>query len=346
MSKILQEDITEIVSDAGVPWEQLRNSTILITGATGTIGSALVRALHAANQKHGLGVKILAFGRDTQKAKQLAEQYCSAFYAHDIRVPLTVNGAVDYIFHCASVTKSPAMVANPLNVIDTALKGTENVLKLAKIKSVKSVVYLSSMEVYGNTDSALQWVTENDLGYISLKSPRSCYPESKRMCECLCNCYFAQYGVPVKTARLAQTFGAGTSKNDTLVVAQFARNALSGENITLHTEGKSYGNYCYISDAVRGLFYLLLRGENSEAYNIANPAACMPIREMAELVANEVCGGKISVVLNTPLDIKNRGYAPDVTRRLSVEKIKKLGWIPKYGLMEMYQRMLADWREE
>lgn len=345
MSKVLLDDMEQIVSDSSIPWGELRDSTTLITGATGTVGSALVQALSAVNKKYELGVRILACGRDLIKSKRLVKFSGVEFFEQDIRNPLTVQGNVDYIFHCAAVTKSSEMAINPLGVIETSIKGTSNVLTLAREKSVKSMVFLSSMEVYGITYSTMPFVMEEDLGYIDLKNPRSCYPESKRMCECLCSCWFAQYGVPVKTARLAQTFGAGTPEDDSRIFAQFARSVMAGEDIILHTEGNSQGNYCYMSDTVRGLFLLLLKGKNGEPYNIANPAASMMIRQMAELVASKAGEGRSKVVVRKPADIEKHGYPPDTAMRLSVEKIEELGWRPRYGLEEMYHRMILDWRD-
>ncbi|QDR81959.1 NAD-dependent epimerase/dehydratase family protein [Sporomusa termitida] len=344
MSRILLEDMQQIVADTNIPWNSMQDSTVLITGATGTIGSAIVRALYAANQQLKLNIKILTFGRDTEKAKPLVSLYGAEFIFQDICEAVKVDGSVDYIFHCAAVTKSFEMVSNPVGVIETSIKGTFNILTLAKRKHVKSMIYLSSMEVYGLTDPDIPSVSEADLGYIDLKNPRSCYPESKRMCESLCNSYFSQYDVPVKIARLAQTFGAGCVKDDPRVFGQFSRSALARKNIVLHTEGRSRGNYCYISDAIRGILLLLLKGENGEAYNIANPEASVTVREMAEIVADKVCGGRISVNVDVPPDVASRGYAPDVTMRLNVDKIKKLSWQPVYGLAEMYERMIAEWR--
>lgn len=342
---VLFKDTEEIIADGNIPWHKLQDSTILITGTTGLIGLAIVRSLFAANEKFNLGLKIIGLARNEEKGKSLAEKYKVTFCKHNISEPITLLESVDYIFHCAAVTSSKEMVSNPVGVIETALKGTEKVLALANEKQVISMVNISSMEVYGITSPLLSEVTERDLGYIDIEKPRSCYPESKRMCELLCNCWHSQYGIPVKSARLAQTFGAGTPKDDTRIFAQFARSAIAGENIVLHTEGKSSGNYCYITDVVRGLFLLLLKGENGQAYSIANPAASMTIREMAELVASKVSGGKISVVVKIPDDIKSRGYAPEVTMRLNSDKLKRLGWNPKYGLEDMYKRMIDDWNE-
>jgi Nucleoside-diphosphate-sugar epimerases len=336
----------EIVSDEYISWNEFRDRTVLIVGATGLIGSALVRALSAANCKYGLEVRILMLGRDRKKAKELTDIYGADFVDQDICHPFKVAGNVDYIFHCAAITKSSEMAVNPVEVIRTSLYGTDNILTLAREKKIKSMVYLSSMEVYGLTDPTLTFVTEDYLGYIDLNKTRSCYPESKRMCENLCNCWFAQYGIPVKTARLAQTFGAGVLDDDPRVYAQIARSIIEGEDIILHTDGNSRGNYCYVSDAVRGLLILLLKGQNGEAYNVVNPNASMTIREMAVMVASKFGRGDIKVVVRKPIEIERNGYAPDTTMRLSADKLERLGWNPKYGLEEMYQRLILDWREK
>ncbi len=346
MSKVQFEDLEQIISDCMIPWEKLQDKAILVTGASGVVGSALIHALSYASKRHGLGARIIGVGRDRKKVRKLITRCGLEFIEQDIRNPLTFSGNVDYIFHCAAVTKSSEMVLNPVGVVETSIKGTDYALKLAREKCVKSMVYLSSMEVYGITDPAIPRVSEDNLGYIDIKNPRSCYPESKRICECLCSCWFAQYGVPVKTARLAQTFGAGIPVEDSRVFAQFARSVIAGEDIILHTEGNSRGNYCYISDTVRGLLYLLLMGENGEAYNIVNPDASMTIREMAELVAIKIGQGRASVVVYRPEDVEALGYAPDTTLRLSSEKLERLGWRPRYGLEEMYRRMILDWEEQ
>jgi len=344
MGDVNKVDNDSILSDGNIPWDDLRDGTVLVTGATGLIGGALVRVLSAANEKNELNMHIIAHGQNSIKGEALAQELSLKFICEDIRNSSMISDLKeksDYIIHCAAIAKSADMVSKPADVVTVAVEGTKNILELARKRSCKSFVYLSSMEVYGKT--GLREVCENDLGYLDLSNPRSCYPESKRFCEMMCNSYAAQYEVPVKIARLAQTFGAGTSQEDTRVFAQFARSAIAGENIELHTDGKSRGNYCYISDTIRGLLTILLKGTTGEAYNIANPAASLTIREMAELVANEIFVGKINIIVSVPDDIQKRGYAPDTNYTLNVNKLKALGWTPKYGLIDMYRRMLADW---
>jgi nucleoside-diphosphate-sugar epimerase len=346
---VFAEDLKQIASDENIPWRDFRARTVFVTGATGLIGGALVRALSFANAEQDLNMRLIAHGRNGALGAALAEACGLAFVAGDIREPLPAEAfppVIDYIFHCAAITASADMAAKPADVIATALDGTRNALKLAKDRHCRAFVFLSSMEVYGSIDPRSAFVTEDMFGTLDLKAARSSYPESKRMCECLCAAYAAQYGVPVKIARPARTFGAGTPNNkaDTRVAMQFAGKVLAGEDIELHTAGTSVINCCYTADAVRGLLTVLLKGSDGEAYNITHPDACMTVREMAELVANELGDGKIKVVVKAPEDIQKRGYAPHVGYRLSADKLKALGWTPKYGLADMYGRMLADWR--
>lgn len=127
------------------------------------------------------------------------------------------------------------------------------------------------MEMYGSFAEANNNVTETELGYINPLAVRSNYPESKRLCENMCVAFWSEYGVPVKIARLSQTFGAGILSGENRVFAQFARSAIEGKDIVLHTRGLSEGNYCYTRDTIMGLFLILIKGENAEAYNVTNP---------------------------------------------------------------------------
>ena len=132
------------------------------------------------------------------------------------------------------------------------------------------MVYLSSLEVYGVPQTEDGTVTETDYGYIDPLSVRSSYSEGKRMVECLCASYAKEYQVPVKVARLSQTFGAGVEYHDGRVFAEFARCAVEKRNIILHTAGNTLRTYCYTKDAVAALLTILVKGEVGSAYNVTN----------------------------------------------------------------------------
>lgn len=346
---LLQADLEDI-SERGLPLDKLRDAYVLVTGATGLVGSMLVKALACMNRRHRLGMKIMPMIRDEKKARSV---YGGLFDRKDIMPvqgdilkPLAVANPIDYIFHGASVTSSKTFVTQPVETIDIAITGTKNVLELAREKRVRGMVYISSMEAFGITDASLDSVKEEDLGYIDVMNVRSCYSESKRMCELMCASYAHEYGVPANAARLAQTFGAGVSKEEGRVFAQFAKSAILGKDIVLHTKGESTGNYCYTADAVAGLLTVLLKGNKGEVYTVANPAATTRIRDMAQMIAKRIAGGKIQVVFDIPEDALTYGYAPDVTLHLNADKLMRLGWKPVYGLQEMYERLIQSFHEQ
>ena len=149
----------------------------------------------------------------------------------------------------------------------------------------------------------------------------------------------SQYGVPSKVVRLTQTFGPGVQYNDGRVFAEFARCAIEGRNITLHTKGETKRSYLCTEDAVNAILTVLLKGQDGEAYNAANEDTYCSIYEMAKLVANECAGGKIKVVIEET-DASTFGYAPTLHMNLDSKKIRHLGWEPKDGLLDMYSKMI------
>lgn len=331
---VLKEDL-EYIANYDLPYENLKGKTVLVTGATGLIGVSLVRALSTIGD-----IKILAFVRNEEKARKIyGEDSNVGLVIGDITNPICVSDKVEYIFHCASVTTSKVMIEKPVETLLTAVEGTKNILEFAKEKNVRSIVFVSSMEMYGSFEELDHDVTEKDLGYIDPLKIRSNYPESKRLCENMCIAYLAEYGIPVKIARLAQTFGAGILPGDNRVFAQFARSAINRENIILHTKGLSEGNYCYTRDCVTGLLTILLKGKDGEAYNVANPDSQTTIVDMAKMVANKIADGEIKVVFDIP-ESNTFGYAADTKMKLNSDKLQKIGWKPEIGLEEAYKRTI------
>ena len=343
MKDVLEEDFDKITK-RDISWDALRNSSFVITGATGLIGSLIVKYLLYANRTMNFGANIYAVVRNVEKADKIfAEEKTDAltYVVADLtKEKVNCEGDCDYIVHAAAVTASKVMVSDPVGTICTSIDGTEKMLQLAVEKKAKAFIYISSMEIYGQPTVGGK-TAEKDLGYVDIENVRSCYPEGKRMCECLCTAYAAQYGVNVISARLAQTFGAGILPTENRVFAQFARSVMRGENIVLHTTGESEGNYVYTADAIAAIMTLLVKGKAGEAYNIANEDSHITIRNMAELVAREIAGEKIQGVIDIPEDSVSLGYAPPVKMWLDASKMRELGWKPEIGLVEAYKRMIC-----
>lgn len=341
----LEEDLQGIAKKISAE-KELFQSRIFVTGGTGLVGSEIVRALLKMNEMYDAGITVCTLVRKMEKAKAVyreeAENPSLEFVIGDLEKPLEVDGEIDYIIHTASPTASKFFVDHPVETLSIAIDGTRHVLELAKEKKSKGVVYLSSMEAFGITDPNLTSVKEDDLGYIDIHHVRSSYSEGKRVCELLCSCYAAEYGVPVRIARLAQTFGAGIPYEENRVFAQFAKSAIHKEDIVLHTDGMSVGNYCYTSEAVEAILLLLVKGENGQAYTVANEASNTTIRGMAEMVAEKIAHNEIKVIFDIPKDSLTYGYAPAVKIQLNSQKLRALGWEPKIGLEESYRRMIAS----
>lgn len=342
--RLLEEDL-KYAAEKVKEYKELFHSNVLITGATGLVGSQIVKTLLMLNKLYDAQITVLALIRDEGKAATVFQEFDSEYLKYvtgDVSKTLTLEEKVDFIVHTASVTASKFFVDCPVETLGIAIDGTRNVMELAREKKCKGVVYVSSMEAFGITDPSLTKVKEEDLGYIDIHKVRSSYSEGKRVCELLCACYAAEYQVPVRTARLAQTFGAGISYEENRVFAQFAKSAINKQDIVLHTKGQSVGNYCYTRDAVIAILLLLVKGNSGEAYTVANENSHIRICDMAQMVAEKIANNEIKVVFDIPESDLTFGYAPDVDMWLDSQKLQALGWKPEIGLEESYHRMIAS----
>ena len=179
------------------------------------------------------------------------------------------------------------------------------------------------------------------MGYIDPLVVRSNYQLTKRMCENMCVAYHAEYGVPVKIARLSQTFGAGIPETDRRIFGFVARNIIAGDDIKLATDGSKKNMYSYTTDSARALLLLLTRGEAGRAYNVANEQTLASVREMCEMVA-ATFNPKVRVLVATsPQDASRFAVSGQIA--LDTSRIRALGFEPDYDLEDLYRRMMADW---
>lgn len=293
------------------------------------IGSALVRHLLELYPNSEIVLPV----RNKAKAEAMLGS------AHGITIHecdlLSTNfefaGDVDYIVHCAAPTSNKFFVQNPVETYSSVFEPSLHLLEYATHHPVKGFVYLSSLEVYGTIPDGMKSISEHNLGYIDLTSPRSCYPLAKRAAEHLCSLYAHQFKVPVSIARLTQTTGPGVPFDDGRVINAFCRSAFLGEDIILHTSGKSSRPYCHVDDAVAAILLLLKKGKRGEAYNVANEATYISAYNLALSVKQ---------LLNQSIDVKvelkdNVPFAPPSFLPLSTSKLQALGWTPNRSLEDI-----------
>lgn len=335
MNNIQEIDMMEFAQTFPLS-SDLAEARFMITGATGLIGSTLVRCLLALDNRARITIPVrnrakavAMYGADTSRLNIVEcnlMEYC-----------FTLDEEFDYIIHCASPTAGKYMNEHPVETYELAVETTRALLQYARKHTIKGMVYVSSLEYYGqNFDN--QIITEDFQGYVDATSARSSYPMGKRAAEYLCTAYALEYGIPAKVARLTQTFGAGVAADDNRVFAQFARSVMAGTDIILHTTGESAKPYCYTTDCVSAILTILLKGVKGEAYNVANQDTYISIREMAEFLRDNF-NSSIKVVVEEHPEM---GYAPVTKLHLSSEKLMALGWKPQYDLKDMFDKLIKS----
>ena len=314
---LYQEDLQNILSLEGL--KNIQGKTFLITGATGMVGVMLIDALMALGN-----VKVIAVGRNREKAKSRLGEYFEndnfEFLVQDVCLPFPNNLDVDFIIPAASNTHPLAYSKYPIETILINVKGAEYALELAS-KCNATVVYTSTNEIYGNA-IANEVFTEDYNGKLNLSNARSCYNESKRTAESLCQSYIVEKNVNVKIARLCRIFGPTMLESDSKASSQFIKKAINNEDIVLKSEGNQYFSYTYVADAVIGLLQVLLHGETGVAYNVSSEKTNIHLKDFAQLCADY---NHKKVIFDLPSAEERKGYSIAMKAILSNERIKGIG---------------------
>ncbi|MCM1220050.1 MAG: NAD-dependent epimerase/dehydratase family protein [Lachnospiraceae bacterium] len=318
------------VASLDLPWEKLSGCNILITGATGLIGSCLIEVLMARKDKD---YSVYASGRNEARARTRFEEYADDpafhFFQYDVIKPLEGDVRFDYIIHAASNASPNFFASKPVEVIKSNITGVSNLFDYGILHGLKRLLFVSTGEVYGEGDGRV--FTEEYSGYVNPVLSRSCYPSSKRAAETLCVSYGVEYGVETVIARPCHVYGPSFSESDNRVYAQFIRNVLNDEDIVMKSTGSQFRSWCYVVDCVSALLFILLKGANGEAYNIADQNSNISIKQLAELMAE--IGGK-NVVMDIPSSAEQAVFNPVSKSVFSTSKLESLGWSVLDGSMK------------
>ena len=324
-----------------LPWDKLSGKSLLLSGATGMIGSFLIDVVLEKNLLDGLNCTVYALGRNREKAENRFSKFAQdphlVFIPYDVKLPLVRDdiGTVDYVLHLASNTHPMQYSTDPIGTITTNIIGLQNMLEFADAHHATRFAFASSNEIYGENRGDVEFFDENYCGYINSNTMRAGYPESKRCGEALCQAYKAQKGIDIVIPRLTRSYGPTMLMSDTKAISQFIKKGIAGENIVLKSKGTQLYSYTYVADAVSGLLTVLFRGENGEAYNIAEEHGDIMLKDLAAVIAG--INGK-KVVFEIPDAVEAAGYSTATKARLDGHKLEKLGWVPAYTIESGIER--------
>ncbi|HFU7328516.1 TPA: NAD-dependent epimerase/dehydratase family protein [Streptococcus agalactiae] len=327
-NKIVQEDLALISNQNYINWERIANKGVLISGSNSMLASYMVFLLAYLNETRNYQTQIIATARNIEKSRDKFSDLVGKDYftliPYDVEERLEYDGKVDYIIHAASNASPTAILSNPVSIIKANTIGTLNLLDFAKEKTIENFLFLSTREVYGT--SIKEVIDEEAYGGFDILATRACYPESKRMAETLLQSYYDQYKVPFTIARIAHSFGPGMELgNDGRIMNDLLSNVIDGKDIVLKSSGTAERAFCYLADAVSGLFTILLNGEVGQAYNVANEDQPIMIKDLAQKLVDLFSDKNISVVFDIPKTM-SAGYSKMGRTRLTMAKLEALGW--------------------
>ena len=343
-NELYREDLKRMAKSR-LSWDRLADVNVLITGATGLIGRNMIDLLMYMNEKEELSCHITALSRNEDTAHMIfPERYFMSgyfsFFPHDICNPLPerIMKHYDYVIHLASNTHPAAYAQKPIDTIWANISGAKNLLDLCAAYRGSRFVFPSSVEIYGENRKDTELFDEKYMGYLDANTLRAGYPESKRLCEALCQAYISEKSVDCAIARLPRVFGPTMGENDSKAVAQFIKKAVWSEDIVLKSEGTQNYSFLYVPDAVTGILTIMLCGTNGQEYNIADEGCDGTLREAAEICA--LIGG-VRVTRDTPDEIEKKGYSTATKARLDGRRIKSLGWQADYTLKQGLERTIS-----
>lgn len=338
MNKVLEQDL-ELIIQQDIKWERLRGKTVLVTGASGMIGSYMLNVFARLNDKNDYNIHMVAILRNPNKlSKELRERKDVDICQNDVTQQIEIPRDIHYVIHAASPASPLIMQNQPVETIAANTIGTFNTLTLAKEKKAEGYLFISSREIYGQPEESQEFFYENTYGFVDQLNPRSCYSEGKKAAETMCVCFKEEYGLNVKIARLAHTYGPGMSMYDGRVQADFLNNVYHNENIVLKSEGTAIRTYTYIADAIAGLLRVLLNSDEM-VYNVGDENGKVSIRQLAEIMVGIYPEKGLKLVFDIPKE-GTKGTAPYTLGIVNSEKLRSIGWRPQITIEEGFKRTL------
>ncbi len=331
MNNIIKNDCIEIYNEYINDLKKLSGKKILITGGTGFLLSYLIYLFIYFNEKNKKKIDIHVLDQNTKKFKDINHHKNLTLIKADITKKKIFNTKYNYIIHGASIASPVFYKKKPLETISANVNGLINILENYKSsKTLKSMIFMSSSEIYGDPDRKNIPTKESYKGNVSCVGPRACYDESKRLGETISTIFYDKFNVPIKIVRPFNVYGPGQSLKDKRIFPDLMNNIKRNKDIVLYSDGTPTRSFCYISDQIRGILEVLFRGKNGEPYNIGNTKE-ISMKKLADL-AVKISEKKLKVKLKLNLD---KTFNTDSPKRRcpNLDKIYNLNkWEPKIKL--------------
>lgn len=348
----MYEQYAQQIGNQKLPWDMLKGKCILVAGASGLLGSALMELLLYLDQEKHLSMKFIVLARSREKLESCFASYADSHIIiripHDVKQPLYIRDRIDYIIQAAGSFHPAAFAAFPIDIMMTNLLGTRTLLDVASLNPGCRFLLFSSGEVYGQPNIERE-IREDDSGYLNSNTLRAGYPESKRAAEALCQAYRLEKGVDFMTLRICRTYGWGMDPNGSMSITEFVRCTAQGKPIKLKSSGRQKYSFAHAFDVASAALYLLVKGEDGEAYNVGGETEDMTLLQVAELAG---AVGNVPVILeDTQRAEQNQrdGYSKAEYAVLDTHKLCSLGWrslVPlKKGLKETIAVMRENYAE-
>jgi dTDP-glucose 4,6-dehydratase len=304
----------------------------LVTGGAGFLGSHLCRRLVDEGWEV-LCLDSLLTGNAENVADLIGGERFR-FERYDVTNYLHVDGSLDWVLHLASPASPRDYLEHPIHTLKLGALGTLRALGLAKARRA-GFFLASTSEVYG--DPQVHPQPESYWGHVNPVGPRGVYDEAKRFAEAMTMAYRRVHGIPVRIARIFNTYGPSMRRDDGRAVPTFIAEALAGEPLTVHGEGRQTRSLCYVDDMIEA-FWRLLNADLQEPVNLGNPEE-VTVRELAEMIRDATASGSELVYTERPAD-DPQVRSPDIALARH-----RLGWEPQVPLVDGLKRTV-EWARE
>jgi UDP-glucuronate decarboxylase len=347
LSRILLEDYNSVYDNLADNLKVLRKQVILVTGASGMIGSYIVLFLIYLNEYYSYGLSLILTTTNPDRLRAKIGIYYDSDYVDVIKSDLTDlylnKNNINYIIHAASLASPHYYRTYPVNTLLPNIIGTYNLLKIIGNKEdFKRFLFISSLSVLGNLNTN-QVVNENTESNMKFLDSNHIYGASKLSGELLLSSFIKQYGIRGNIVRLAHSFGPGLDyESDTRIFSEFVKAAVKEKPIIIHSmESSRY--YTYLSDVLEGILLIITTSNSEFINNLVSKSNLVSNRQIADFLSRRY---NISYSINPETEIDYVRSSRVVFPKVESINAFNIGWRPRIGWRECFERTIYYYNEK